>query len=151
MKDHHLLNFDSDQSSVSDFKPTWTTTPNRMNTEVEGYSMNEIPNKKRLSGYLVQKHIKRKNTRNNVSKLWDGDQTFFNTELTFENLCKLDISSSPKKIKPNTKEIKSIKTSFLNKTEGTVLLSDFNRTISFPNKFEEGKLNLDFFKFEIQI
>jgi hypothetical protein len=110
-----------------------------MNAEWEDFTPSECPNKKMISGYLMQKHIKRKKTRNNVPKLDNGDKTFYQTNLTFENLCRLDISSSLNQFRPPTRGNDSIKTCFLSKPEESALLKISNRTMSFPNKFEAGK------------
>ena len=53
-----------DQSSSNDYKATCSTTPNRFSTKSEDKEAAESPKKKQLSGYLVQKHIKKKNSRN---------------------------------------------------------------------------------------
>jgi hypothetical protein len=110
-----------------------------MNAEWEDFTPSDRPNKKMISGYLMQKHIKRKKSRNNVPKLDKGDKTFFQTNLTFENLCRLDISPSLLEGKPLARENDSIMTRFLNKPEESALVKISNRTMSFPNKFDDGK------------
>jgi hypothetical protein len=110
-----------------------------MNAEWEDYTPSECPSKKMISGYLMQKHIKRKKTRNNIPKLDNGDKKYFQTNLTFENLCRLDISSSLNQGKPPTRGNDSIKTCLLNKPVEITLMKISNRTMTFPDKFEAGK------------
>jgi hypothetical protein len=111
-----------------------------MNAEWDNFITSDCPSKKMISGYLMQKHIKKKKTRNNVPKLDEGDKTYFKANLTFENLCRLDISSSLNQVKPHARGSDSVKMCFLSKPEESNLVKTTkNRAMTFPDKFEAGE------------
>jgi len=133
-KDFAKLSINSDKSISNDNEPTCNTTPSRKVTESDDSKYTPCPNRMILSGYLIQKEIKRKRTRNpNFAITHQG--TFDQNDESYDSTKFNDyLFESPIKLYSSITQSNTKKTSFVFNENKMFLGGNFPSTKSQINK-----------------